>query len=167
MKTKEILINSCYGGFSFSAVATAKIAERKGKTAYFFKWSLTKTEELIPLKLTDIGPHDFFTAYAIPDPTAFKKWLNELVGITKDKDWSKLSQKKKDTYNRISDMTDIYYRDLSRDDPDALAVVKKLGERANGHCACLKIVKIPANVDWVIHDYDGCESVEEVHRSWS
>lgn len=166
MKTKEILINACYGGFSFSALATAKIAERKGKKAYFFKYAPGKYMKLIPVKLSDVKQTDFYTTYAVADPDAFKKWLEALVGITNDLDWFKLSKEKKEMYNRIQDMTDISYRDLDRDDPDALAVVKELGEKANGSCAQLKIVKIPADIKWTISDYDGCECVEEVHRSW-
>lgn len=46
-------------------------------------------------------------------------------------------------------------------------VVEELGERANGKVAKLKIVEIPDNVDWYIDDYDGVESINEYHRSWS
>lgn len=46
-------------------------------------------------------------------------------------------------------------------------VVEQLGERANGKVAKLKIVEIPDNVDWYIDDYDGVESINEYHRSWS
>jgi len=30
----------------------------------------------------------------------------------------------------------------------------------------LKIVEIPADVDWVLMEYDGCEWVAEKHRTW-
>ena len=56
--------------------------------------------------------------------------------------------------------------DIKRDDPDLVAVVKELGERANGDCASLRVVEVPANVDWTIEEYDGRESVEEFHRSF-
>lgn len=56
--------------------------------------------------------------------------------------------------------------DLKRDDPVLVSVVKRLGEKANGRYADLKIVKIPASVEWEIMDYDGQEWVAEQHRTW-
>ena len=72
-------------------------------------------------------------------------------------------------YYTSPDMTDKSYfskYDIKRDDPDLVAVVKELGERANGKCASLYIAKVPANVQWTIEEYDGSETVEEVHRSF-
>jgi hypothetical protein len=57
-------------------------------------------------------------------------------------------------------------RPEKRDDPDLVAVVENLGEKANGRHASLKVVDVPDDVDWYIHDYDGMESVHENHRSW-
>ena len=74
-----------------------------------------------------------------------------------------------DFYYTSPDMTDdsfFWDGDIKRDDPDLVAVVKELGKRANGGCASLYIVKVPANVDWTIEEYDGIETVEEVHRSF-
>ncbi len=56
--------------------------------------------------------------------------------------------------------------DLKRDDPVLVATVKRLGKKANGRYADLKIVKIPASVEWEIMDYDGQEWVAEQHRTW-
>ncbi len=47
-----------------------------------------------------------------------------------------------------------------------ISVVKELGEEANGMCAELEIVEIPDDIDYVIDEYDGNESVHEKHRSW-
>lgn len=60
--------------------------------------------------------------------------------------------------------TDYTFR---RDDPTLVEVVKRLGDRASGPCADLKIVSIPDDVEWVIEEYDGSETVEEKHRTWS
>ena len=46
----------------------------------------------------------------------------------------------------------VYESDLKRD--------------ADGDHAELKIVDVPDNVDWFIHEYDGIEEVHECHRSW-
>lgn len=58
-------------------------------------------------------------------------------------------------------------REIARDDPALVAVVRNLEEDANGPHAELKIVTIPADVDWQIDEYDGWEWVAEVHRTWS
>jgi hypothetical protein len=55
---------------------------------------------------------------------------------------------------------------FDRDNPDLIAAVEELGERANGFAAKLKIVEIPDGIEWEIDEYDGMESIEEKHRSW-
>ena len=65
---------------------------------------------------------------------------------------------------------DAYYStyDLQRDDPDLIATIEELGSKAaSGTCSKLKIIEIPDDVEWEIDEYDGMESVEEKHRSWS
>lgn len=57
------------------------------------------------------------------------------------------------------------YKD-DRTNPDLIACVESLGEKANGAFAELKVVKIPDDVDWEIEDYDGLEWVSEKHRTW-
>lgn len=57
--------------------------------------------------------------------------------------------------------------EIGRDDPDLVAVVELLGEKANGHAAELKVVSIPDGVEWFIHEYDGIEHVAEKHRTWN
>jgi hypothetical protein len=62
---------------------------------------------------------------------------------------------------------DFHDRDIARDDPYLVKIVKELGEAANGTHAKLKIVEIPGDVSWHIGEYDGNEWVAEDHRSWS
>jgi hypothetical protein len=62
-----------------------------------------------------------------------------------------------------------YYKcgdDFNRADPDLVACVEALGEKANGRFSVLKVVEIPDDVQWEISDYDGMECVDEKHRSW-
>lgn len=56
---------------------------------------------------------------------------------------------------------------IPRDDLKLAQVVEELGVEANGHCAELKIVEIPNDVQWGIEKSDGMEHVSEVHRTWS
>ena len=57
-------------------------------------------------------------------------------------------------------------RYLQRDDPVLIRVVEELGPDANDIHAELKIIEIPAEVDWIIEEYDGKEWVAEKHRIW-
>jgi hypothetical protein len=56
---------------------------------------------------------------------------------------------------------------LPRDHVELVKVVKELGKKANGACASLRIVTIPADVEWEIKEYDGSEHIAETHRTWS
>lgn len=63
---------------------------------------------------------------------------------------------------------DAQMRDIPRDDPDFVAVVEELGAaQASGRYASLRVVEIPADVEWEIEEYDGAEHVAEAHRTWS
>jgi hypothetical protein len=57
--------------------------------------------------------------------------------------------------------------DKRRDWPLLIECVEALGKKANSRSATLKIVEIPADVNYEIDEYDGLESIHEVHRSWS
>ena len=59
-----------------------------------------------------------------------------------------------------------YDKDIARDDPVLVALVRELGPAVNGEHARLKVVRIPADVDWQIEDYDGKEWISEPHRTW-
>jgi hypothetical protein len=63
--------------------------------------------------------------------------------------------------------TDFYDRDIPRNDPYLVKIVKEMGSLANGSCANLKIVEIPGDVEWVVQEYDGAEWIAEKHRTWS
>ena len=57
--------------------------------------------------------------------------------------------------------------DLDRDDECLVAVVKKLGKKADGAFAQLKIVEIPDDISWGINEREGIEHIEETHRTWN
>lgn len=80
-----------------------------------------------------------------------------------------LSDKAKDMYKKLACITDSSWhdRDIERDDPYLVKVVKDLGMAANGPYSNLKIVEIPGDVDWLVQEYDGAEWVAEAHRTWS
>ena len=54
-----------------------------------------------------------------------------------------------------------------RTNPLLIKVVEELGDDASGRLAKLEIVEIPDDIEYEISEYDGIESIEEEHRSWS
>lgn len=70
-------------------------------------------------------------------------------------------------YNELAGTNLEYWSyEEERNNPLLVQVVEELGAKANGFCADLKIVDIPDDVEWYIHEYDGLESVYEKHRIW-
>jgi hypothetical protein len=65
---------------------------------------------------------------------------------------------------------DYYLSDHSmtedRADLDLIAVIEEMGDKANSFAADIRIVEIPDDVKWHIHEYDGLEHVAEDHRTW-
>jgi hypothetical protein len=59
-----------------------------------------------------------------------------------------------------------YKYDDNRTDPKLVECVETLGDIASGSLAELKVVEIPDDVKWEIDDYDGVETIHEVHRVW-
>lgn len=60
-----------------------------------------------------------------------------------------------------------YDQDELRSAVELVRVVEELGSKAaSGSCSALKVVEIPDDVEWYIHNYDGLETIEEVHRRW-
>lgn len=140
----RVVINSCYGGFSLSAMATKLYYEKRGKEVYFFKGGLGK-EPYVEISLDKADSTFFWHSFNTPTPP-------DPNNKSESHEWNKQY-----LTNRPED----------RSDPDLITVVEELGPAANGSCASLRIVEIPDGVAWGIHEYDGYESVEEVHRSWS
>jgi hypothetical protein len=136
-KTVKVAINECHGGFSLSPKAVHWLACRQGKPCYFFT--------------SNIGqPADsrFTAVNGYPDGMF---WVASTSKELTD-----------DNYNDVV----LDQRPENRSDPDLIAVIEELGEEANGMCAEIKIVKIPADVKWHIEEYDGAEWVAEDHRTW-
>jgi hypothetical protein len=55
---------------------------------------------------------------------------------------------------------------IPRDDQKLVQVVEELRSEANGHCAELKVVEIPNDIEWKIEKSYGIEHVSESHRQW-
>lgn len=132
----EVVINKCYGGFGLSREAVIELYKKKAKG------------------IKAMEPSEYYG-------NGWKKRLE----IDKQKQGDLFSAIIYDDKVLYDEYRYTYEENL-RADPDLVKVVKKLGEKANGSFAELKIVEIPADVEWEIDEYDGMETVQESHRSW-
>lgn len=57
--------------------------------------------------------------------------------------------------------------EIERTDPVLVEVVEQLGDLANSCYSKFKVVEVPDDVKWYIHNYYGNEEVHEEHRKWS
>lgn len=59
------------------------------------------------------------------------------------------------------------YHFAYRSDPRLISAIEEVGiDDASGRLAELEIIEIPDGVKWEIGEYDGFESIDELHRSW-
>tara|TARA_R100001132_G_C3270855_1_gene92961 strand:- start:343 stop:816 length:474 start_codon:yes stop_codon:yes gene_type:complete len=88
-------------------------------------------------------------------PVTFYSTMNdESVTIKKD---SPL-EIKEDFYHAITHPS--FVRNLHRGNKALVEVVERLGEKANGAFASLEVVKIPADIEYNITEYDGYENAQ-------
>jgi len=140
---QHIVINDCHGGFGLSAMAIERYHDIMNRPVWIETnrmCSLVKTVWLVPLD----------QRVELPGPT----------------EWQTMTDQEKLNYNDRYNNQVWSDRDLVRDDPVLIQVVRELGTRANAPVAKLKIVEIPASVEWQIEEYDGKEWVAERHRTW-
>ena len=150
---KKIVINATHGGFGLTPKAIYMYADLACINVYPYvekrdlenNWKDSKEDKYVRVEREEaIVQTDSFLYH----------WLREDLGLEID--------------GTVINKGNWFWADgIERDDANLVRVVEALGEEADGRCAKLKIVEIPDNVEWVIDEYDGFESVEESHRSWS
>lgn len=77
-----------------------------------------------------------------------------------------MSDEEKEENNRM--YTELSVPDFSEDrsNPILIQVIEELWSDADWMYAKLKIIDIPDDVKFYIHEYDWLESIHENHRSW-
>jgi len=143
---RYVVINEQHGGFGLSPNAIQRYLEIKGIEYYAeendrFGGLMGRKYWLVPKE----------------------QQLQEPDAVT----WHDMTMSERQQHNQLYDQQVFSDRDLDRDDPVLVQVVKEMGADAGGRFAALKIVEIPADVEWQIEEYDGQEWVAEKHRTWS
>jgi len=144
----KVVVNRCFGGFGLSNKATKMLANLKGKECYFYKqvgYSLNNDDEDLYIKV-DEKERDSFISTVNKD---YGEKTNSFNNEDYDLGFDKYS-----------------YGKEFRIDKDLIKVIETLGNDADGNYASLDIVEIPNDIEWEINEYDGSETIEEVHRSW-
>jgi hypothetical protein len=153
-KMREVVINKQYGGFGLSPEATLML------------YKLGETSIATPINeyYHDRSPIAHTAEYEalLGREATLKKWREYLKTKKHEGDSNHLFL----TVFSPDEKFVLYARDIARDNPNLVKVVKKLGAKANGSCSSLKIVKIPMDVKWEISEYDGLEHIAEVHQTW-
>jgi translation initiation factor 2 alpha subunit (eIF-2alpha) len=138
----KVVVNKCYGGFSLSDKAVEMVMKRKGLECFRYKQTKYRYKD---------GVNEYIRCETFDDSDRFTHYLTEDLG---------------EKTNKLPNGTYWNDRHLDRDDTDLVAVVEELGEEANGRFAKLKVIEIPDDIEWTIDEYDGVETIHEVHRSW-
>lgn len=98
------------------------------------------------------------------------------LGMTVSESWDDdtdfVRTKDNDSFTRVFNIKYWTSKERSkefRSNPIVIQAVEELGEKANGYVSKLKIINIPFDTleGWEITKYDGMESIEESHESWS
>lgn len=153
-KFREVVINRCFGGFGLSHEAMMRYAELKGLKVY----PMVEDRSLREQRDEDGRSRMFDPRYFIPY-TGKEECL--CVHYYFRKPTRKMSRETGDTLKTL------YDRNIKRDDPILIQVVREFKKKAAGRFGELKIIKIPVDVKWTLEEYDGMEHIAEVHRTWS
>ena len=136
---KKVILNKCFGGFGVSKEAYELYAKKKGISIFRYTQEDSRNKIYI---------------YANDDNTSLNFYFTKDFGnnvYISSEDFKK--------YNLFLD-------EDFREDKTLIEVVEELGEKANSMYSNLKIVEIPDNLDYVIDDYDGIETLHQKVQEW-
>lgn len=143
---RKIVINDCYGGFGLSHKAVMRYLELTGQ---------------------DVWPEENDRFSRLVGPTYWLVPPDSPRVVSQPDNWHEMTLQERAAHNVAYDAQVFTPREISRDDPYLVQVVEELGGKvAAGSHAMLKVVTIPADVDWIVEEYDGSEWVAERHRTW-
>ena len=143
---KKIVVNRSFGGFGLSSLGVQRYAEIKG----------------IPLVITT--DEQGILEYWKGDAETVKQNRERFKEL--DKGWYTLPVDTREALMREYDELTLNPILVPRDDPALVQAVEELGEIASEENSTLKVIEIPDDVEWVLQEYDGWETIAEKHRTW-
>lgn len=142
---KKVILNKCFGGFDVSPKAYQLYAMYKGYS-HLYKYLPTSYLNNATYKLVDLFDEHFVCFY-----------VTKYFG----KEISKNDISKEDWEKHI-----LYLGADNREDDILIKVVEELGDEASGKFGELIVVEIPDDLDYVIDDYDGIETLHARVETW-
>ena len=136
---KKVILNKCFGGFGVSKEAYELYAKKKGISIFRYTQEDSRNKIYI---------------YANDDNTSLNFYFTKDFGnnvYISSEDFKK--------YNLFLD-------EDFRDDKTLIEVIEELGEKANSMYSDLKIAEIPDDLDYVIDNYDGIETLHQKVKEW-
>lgn len=130
----KIVYNASHGGFGLSDAAIHAFATRKG-------WKL----------YPETSRYGLITYWLVPESAR--------TGLLSDDDWHTATQEQREASNARYSALVFDDQAIDRADPDLVAVVESMGDRANGEHADLKIADIPSGTRYRIEEYEGLETI--------
>lgn len=138
---KKVILNKCFGGFSLSSEAYKLYGKKKGFEVFCYK-------------LDGVGR--YIKEKANTNSICYTYFTKDLGDKFREHDMDDNYYEK---YN-------LYLDKNYREDPILIEVVEELKERANTSCSNLKVVEIPDDLDYVIDEYDGIETLHAKVQEW-
>ncbi len=143
---KKVILNKCFGGFDVSPKAYQLYAIYKGYS-HLYKYQLVSSSlDDTTYKLVDLFDEHFLCFYVT-------KYFGE--------EFFKNDISKEDWEKHV-----LYLNDDNREDDILIKVVEELGDEASGSFGQLVVVQIPDDLDYVIDDYDGIETLHARVETW-
>lgn len=142
---KKVILNKCFGGFDVSVKGYQLYAKKKGR-------------ELFVYKAKDFNS---FTRNMVYDFVENLKDEHSISYTYTTKNYGKGKN------IELPDNAELLYLNSEyRTDKDLIEVVEELGAEASGRFGNLKVVEIPDDLDYVIDEYDGIETLHARVQEW-
>lgn len=137
---RKVILNKCFGGFDVSPEGYQLYAKKKGFNLYAYKTNDNLLYDYVEAPTNDDWNLNYYT---------------QCLGLGKD-----IRSNREDHKNML------YLNSDYREDATLIEVVEELGKNASGNFGDLVVVEIPADMEYVIDDYDGMETLHQKVQEW-
>ena len=146
----KIILNKCYGGFEVSPAGYRLYAKKRGFELY--PYILTSDPEFI----YDINNYYYKRVNWEEIGHMSVHYLKKDLGDTISREF----------FKEVTDGDYFLINSAYRTDSTLIEVVEELGNKASGPYGELRVVEIPDDLDYVIDEYDGIETLHQRVKEW-